>query len=135
MARAFSIARALTFDKPERVIEGYLTSDGEFISTAGGEVVFINKKTLCFNTGIIDGDGDEMFTGDKLYRDDADDIYGVVVWEPEEGAFFVRRPCETERTVTAKGFARGTVIHFERLTQKLADDLHIWGCCADAESI
>ena len=80
MAKAFSIARALNRDHT-KIVEGHLDADDWIGKT------LIDPDTLEFNTGFVDKNGNEIFTGDILLGDFEMNGTVLVKFCDEHGAF------------------------------------------------
>lgn len=97
MAKAFSIARALT-QAHIGYIFGRLNGDRTTIYGKPGSkkdakemyCSLIEPATLTWNTGFVDKDGNEIFTGDYVNSNDYC-ITDEVVFDDERGAFFIKQ--------------------------------------------
>lgn len=110
MARPFSIARAFDAEH-ERILQGILIERGDLPNREPiaiddrSSYCSIDSDTLSFNTGFVDCNGVEIFTGDILdigvgeYTVDG----GEVVFDSFEGAFFIKRQPHTVREIDSTG--------------------------------
>lgn len=140
MNRPFSIARAVELET-KRIVEGRLV-DRDFIKGDHGELSFVDEDTLNFNTGMVDTDGKEIFTGDILRHcsHDKQTTRYEVEYLVEEGAFFVKHTeIGTSYSHNYRAFSeelirtdRTHVIH-ERLTATVAKQFRIIAHMQDKE--
>lgn len=130
MHRPFTIARAVDRET-KSIVEGRLV-DRDFIKGDHGVLSFIDETSLEFNTGIVDRDGVEIFTGDTLRKFAEPHSYFEVEFVIAEGAFFIKH---TEHTVhhsnrypdPSETLVDRTDIVFQRLTQRSASQFIIDG--------
>lgn len=91
MSRVFSIARALKINH-NGVMLGALNEVGDMIyghelgceDAEGSGYCVIDPTTLTFNTGFVDKDGDEIFTGDYLQLNNQ--RWELVTFDDDQGA-------------------------------------------------
>ena len=132
MNRPFTIARAVDLET-KRIVEGRLV-DRDFIRGDHGELSFVDEDNINFNTGIVDRDGVEIFTGDLLQHiaDDKQHTRYEAEYLVDDGAFYIRHTeTGTSYSHNYRAFSeelirtdRTHIIH-ERLTANVAKQFRI----------
>ena len=93
MSKAFSIVRAIIIKNAAEgllfdIADGKETDSDNVIKLLGNDTTAnILPGTKCYNTAMVDGNGDEIFEGDYL-REPGNTALEMVVFDEQEGAFF-----------------------------------------------
>ena len=134
MSRAFSVARALKINH-NGVMIGALNEGGDMIyghelgyeGAEGPGYCIIDETTLTFNTGFVDREGNEIFTGDIIQNSWAD-WSATVVFDDDHGAFFTTYVwTSAEQMKDAAGYSYVQHTDFKRLDRDIAKYLRIVG--------
>ena len=85
MARAFTIARGIV-KGGNAIIEGTFDFDDFTITNRFGESAEIEPRSLCYNTGLVDRAGRDVFEGDYITTA-GESVKKLVVFDDESASF------------------------------------------------